>query len=192
MPEITKSELIRLQKKLKTDQVIGDKFGVTRQAIHQLRQRLGVDSRYVEHAARNEKIKALYKKGLTGPAIARKLGLSVAQTYNVIRGSAKKAVAGRGAAGRKKASPKNAQNEARNAKIKALYDKGVSGPAIAKKLGLSAPQIYNILKAQGPKSAAASPKKRGRPATTAIIMGKRGRPPKAAFAAKRGRPRTRR
>ena len=60
MPEITKSELIRLQKKLKTDQVIGDKFGVTRQAIHQLRQRLGVDSRYVEHAARNEKIKALY------------------------------------------------------------------------------------------------------------------------------------
>ena len=38
MPRITKSQLIKLQKKFKTDAAIGEQFGITRQAIHQLRK----------------------------------------------------------------------------------------------------------------------------------------------------------
>jgi len=37
MSKITKQELIKLQKSLVTDEAIGEKFGITRQAIHQMR-----------------------------------------------------------------------------------------------------------------------------------------------------------
>lgn len=45
MAKISKAELIRLQKKLKTDARIGEEFGITRQAIHQLRKKYGIKSR---------------------------------------------------------------------------------------------------------------------------------------------------
>jgi hypothetical protein len=38
MPKITKQELIKLQKALATDEAIGKKFGITRQAVLQLLQ----------------------------------------------------------------------------------------------------------------------------------------------------------
>ena len=84
MPKITKSELARLQKSLKTDAAIGEKFGITRQAIHQLRKKFGIASNLAKNDERNEKIIALFKKGLTGTAIAEKMKLSVSQTYRII------------------------------------------------------------------------------------------------------------
>ena len=42
MPRFSKSELIKLQKKLKTDAEIGKKFGITRQAVHTMRKFYGI------------------------------------------------------------------------------------------------------------------------------------------------------
>lgn len=84
MAKVSKSQLIALQKKLTTDAAIGKKFGVTRQAIHQLRKKFGIDSSYAGNPDRNKKIAALYKKGTAGTAIAKKFGLSVSQAYRII------------------------------------------------------------------------------------------------------------
>jgi hypothetical protein len=87
MAIVGKTELIKLQKSLKTDAAIGKKFKVTRQAIHQLRKKYGIDSSYADNPERNAKIIALYKKGLSGTAVAEKLGLSISQAYRIIKGT---------------------------------------------------------------------------------------------------------
>jgi DNA-binding NarL/FixJ family response regulator len=92
MARISKTDLIKLQKKMKTDQAIGKKFGITRQAIHQLRKKYGIDSSYAGNPERNVKIVGLYKKGTSGTAIAKKLGLSVSQAYRIINTAGKKKV----------------------------------------------------------------------------------------------------
>jgi len=90
MPLVKKSELIKLQKSLKTDAAIGEKFGVSRQAIHQLRVKFGIPSNLTKNDERNAKIIELYKKGLTGTEIAKKLDLSISQTYRMINLAEKK------------------------------------------------------------------------------------------------------
>jgi DNA invertase Pin-like site-specific DNA recombinase len=84
MPKVSKNQLLALQKKLTTDEAIGKKFGVTRQAIHQLRKKYGIASNYAKNPERNRKIIVLYKKVAPGTAIAKKTGLSVTQTYRII------------------------------------------------------------------------------------------------------------
>ena len=84
MAKITKSQLVALQKKLKRDAAIGAKFGITRQAVHQLRKKYGVDSVIAKNAERNDKITAAYQAGTTGTALAKKFKLSISQTYRVI------------------------------------------------------------------------------------------------------------
>jgi plasmid maintenance system antidote protein VapI len=87
MTRLTKSQLIALQKKFTTDEAIGKKFGVTRQAIHQLRKKYGIASNYAKHPERNRKIIALYNKSAMGIApVAKKFGLSVSQTCKIING----------------------------------------------------------------------------------------------------------
>jgi hypothetical protein len=80
----SKSELVHLQNTLKTDQAIAKKFGVTRQAIHQLREKYGIPSRRALIPGRDKKVAALYKHGATGIEIAKKIGLSVSQTYRIL------------------------------------------------------------------------------------------------------------
>ena len=84
MPRISKAELIKLQKQLTTDEAIGKKFGITRQAVHQMRKMYGIDSSIVGNPERNEEIVALYKKGKPGTDIASKYDLSASQTYRII------------------------------------------------------------------------------------------------------------
>lgn len=90
MASITKSELIKLQRILTTDGAIGKKFGITRQAVHQLRRKYGVTSAKADNPQRNKKIIELYKSGKSGTVIAMKLNLSVSQTYRIIKESSKK------------------------------------------------------------------------------------------------------
>ena len=90
MPRITKSQLIKLQKKFKTDAAIGEQYGITRQAIHQLRKKYGIDSSLVDNPKRNAEIVSLYEKGTSGTAIAKKFKLSISQTYRIINESKKK------------------------------------------------------------------------------------------------------
>jgi Mor family transcriptional regulator len=81
---ISKTELIKLQKKLKTDAKIGEKFNITRQAVHQLRKKYGIESVIAKNDERNQKIVKAYEIGAAGTVIAKKFGLSVSQTYRVI------------------------------------------------------------------------------------------------------------
>jgi Mor family transcriptional regulator len=81
---ISKSELIKLQKTLKTDDAIGQKFSITRQAVHQMRKKYGIPSNLAKNEQRNDKIFSMYNKGATGMIIAKKFGLSVSQTYRII------------------------------------------------------------------------------------------------------------
>jgi DNA invertase Pin-like site-specific DNA recombinase len=98
MALISKTELIKMQKQLGTDEAIGKKFKVTRQAIHQLRKKYGIDSRLADNPERNDKVVSAYKKGASGTDIAKKFELSVSQTYRIIneagalKKTAKKAV----------------------------------------------------------------------------------------------------
>lgn len=89
MAKISKQELIKLQKKLKTDAKIGEKFGITRQAVHQLRNKYGIESRTTENPARNKKIIALRKSGKSVEAIAKLFTLSIPQTYRILQESGK-------------------------------------------------------------------------------------------------------
>jgi Mor family transcriptional regulator len=90
MAKLSKTQLVALQKKLGTDQAIGDKVGVTRQAIHQLRNKYGIASLIAKNAERNKKILSIYKTGKTGTDISKKFDLSVSQTYRIISLAGKK------------------------------------------------------------------------------------------------------
>ncbi|MBD3419676.1 MAG: hypothetical protein GF398_06120 [Chitinivibrionales bacterium] len=103
MAKVSKTELIRLQRKLKTDAKIGEHFGITRQAVHQLRKKFGIDSMISKNAERNRTILEMYNSsGKTGTTIARKFKLSVSQTYRIINDASRKKT------GKKAASPKRA------------------------------------------------------------------------------------
>jgi Mor family transcriptional regulator len=82
---ISKPELIKLQKTLKTDAAIGEKFRISRQAVHQLRAKYGINANLAKNKERNEKIKVLYKKGKTGISIAKQLDMSISQVYRIIK-----------------------------------------------------------------------------------------------------------
>jgi DNA invertase Pin-like site-specific DNA recombinase len=84
MARISKSELIRLQKKLKRDAAIGAEFGITRQAVHQLRRKYGIGSVIEDNPQRNRQIMKLHRAGKGVSAIARKFDLSVSYTYRII------------------------------------------------------------------------------------------------------------
>jgi Mor family transcriptional regulator len=84
MARITKSQLVKLQKQLKRDAAIGAKFGITRQAVHQLRKKYGVSSVIEENPVRNKDIIKLYQNGKAVATIAKKFDLSISYTYRII------------------------------------------------------------------------------------------------------------
>ena len=87
MAAITKAELVKLQKSLKTDAEIGKKFDITRQAVHQLRKKYGIDSRTAENPARNQKIVSLRDAGKGVAVIAKQFDISIPQTYRILKES---------------------------------------------------------------------------------------------------------
>jgi transposase-like protein len=85
MAKINKSQLIKLQSKYVTDDAIGKLYGISRQAVHQLRNAYGIPPIEEKHKARNTEIVKLYKKGMSCVKIAQKYKLSISQTYRIIR-----------------------------------------------------------------------------------------------------------
>jgi len=85
MAKVNKEQLIKLQKTLITDTAIGEKFGISRQAIHQMRVKYGINANTAKNKERNAKIISLYKKNKTGIAIAKDLDLSISQVYRIIK-----------------------------------------------------------------------------------------------------------
>ncbi len=101
MARISKQELLRLQKKFKTDARIGEEFGITRQAVHQLRKKYGIESRTAGNPDRNKEIVSMRDSGQSVEAIAKKFKLSIPQTYRILKESASS-----GRSARKKAAKK--------------------------------------------------------------------------------------
>lgn len=84
MARISKVQLEKLQKKYKTDEAIGTLFGISRQAVHQLRDKYGIDPVSDKHRERNEEVRRLYGQGMSGITLAKKHKLSISQTYRII------------------------------------------------------------------------------------------------------------
>ena len=84
MAKISKSQLEKLQKKYKADSAIGKLFGITRQAVHQLRVKYGIKPILNKNTDRDSEIVKHYAKGTSGTALAKRYKLSVSQTYRII------------------------------------------------------------------------------------------------------------
>ena len=84
MARISKGQLEKLQKKYATDEAVGNLFGISRQAVHQLREKYGIPPVKDRNCARDGEIRRLFGQGVAGAAIARRFRLSVSQTYRII------------------------------------------------------------------------------------------------------------
>jgi len=82
---ISKAELKSMQKMFKTDAAIGAKFGVTRQAICQLRQKYGITAMENKNRNRDRDILAMHKRKVKVSQIAENFGLSPSRVYSVLR-----------------------------------------------------------------------------------------------------------
>jgi len=83
--EITKDDLIVLQKDLKKDQEIAKQLKCTRQYVHHLRNNLGIPSPRKKLKSRNQKILELHKSRISGISIAKKFNLSINHVYKIIK-----------------------------------------------------------------------------------------------------------
>ena len=92
----TKTELLNLQKTLKTDDAIAKKFKVTRQAVFLLRAKYGIPSVREKNPARNQEMKNLFASGKTGVEIAKKYDLSISQAYRIVGEKSAKVKKGKG------------------------------------------------------------------------------------------------
>jgi len=80
-----KTEMLSLQKKFGADQEIGDHFSVSRQAIHQLRNKFGVPAISDLNKERNLTIKKMRKSGRSAESISNRYGLSISQVYRIFK-----------------------------------------------------------------------------------------------------------
>ena len=88
MARIEKNQLIKLQSKYKTDEAIGRLYGISRQAVHQLRNKYGMPPIADRLSDRDDEIRKLYASGTTGARIAKKYKLSLSQVYRIVSPSA--------------------------------------------------------------------------------------------------------
>ena len=89
MATMNKNQLIKLQKKHITDDAIGKVFGISRQAVHQLRNKYGIPAITDKKAPRNAAIAQAFKNGISCDALAKKFKLSPAQIYRIVRENSK-------------------------------------------------------------------------------------------------------
>lgn len=82
---LTIQEFSALQKQLKTDQAIGDLFGVTRQAVHQMRKKLDIESSIANNPDRDRLIKVDFNSGISAADLTRKYNMSISQIYRILK-----------------------------------------------------------------------------------------------------------
>lgn len=96
MSKVTAAQFAKLQAKHKTDAAIGEALGgITRQAVHQMRKKFGIESLVAKNDERNAQIVAAYTAGATGVALAAKYKISISQAYRIIREAVPKKTAGK-------------------------------------------------------------------------------------------------
>jgi predicted transcriptional regulator len=85
MAKIGKKQLIKLQKKYKTDEAIAKIYGLSRQAVQQYRKRCGIGPIADKYGQRNEKIRELYKKGVSVIKISKMYNMTTTHIYRIIK-----------------------------------------------------------------------------------------------------------
>lgn len=85
MARISKDELVELQGTLKTDAKIGAKFGISRQAVHQLRQKYGLEYNKDKFQERDQEVMAMYSSGKSGIKISKEIRISISQVYRILK-----------------------------------------------------------------------------------------------------------
>ena len=85
MARISKNQLIKLQKKYRTDNAIAQLYGITRQAVHRIRKKYTISPVHDRHRERNEQIAALFKEGVSIIKLAKKYKLSTMHTYRIVK-----------------------------------------------------------------------------------------------------------
>lgn len=85
MARISRDQLLKLQRRYRTDAAIGNLYGISRQAVYKLRKRYGIPpvSDRTEH--RNTEIANRYLQGRSAPRIARRFRLSTVHVYRILR-----------------------------------------------------------------------------------------------------------
>ncbi|MDO5576628.1 MAG: hypothetical protein Q4F84_06070 [Fibrobacter sp.] len=86
---ISKSQLLKLQKKYHTDDAIGQLFGISRQAVQYLRKKYGIAPVDNKCEKRNQELIEEYNRGVVGTKLAKKYNLSITQIYRIIHMSKK-------------------------------------------------------------------------------------------------------
>jgi len=81
----SKAQLLALQKKFKADALIGAEFGISRQAVHQMRVKFGVPAIKDKFAKRNEAIYKAYSRGVEVSSLAVKYRRSTSQLYRILK-----------------------------------------------------------------------------------------------------------
>lgn len=140
VPRISKTALMRLQKKLGTDRAIGEEFGITPQAVFYIRKGYGIPPLPGVRASVAPRISkaeliTLQKTLKTDKAIGAKFSITPQAVYYI----------------RKKYGipSRLPDNTKRNAKIVALYKRGMTKNAIAGAIGGTASLVYEVIKKAG-------------------------------------------
>lgn len=85
MARIGKNQLVKLQKKYKTDEAIAQLYSISRQAVHQLRKKYGIAPVENKYLDRNNTICQLYRSGIPASRLSRKFKLSMTHIYRIIK-----------------------------------------------------------------------------------------------------------
>lgn len=82
--KLTRKELAQFVTSGWTDTRIGLRYGVSRQAVAQMRWKCQIPSNLKKLEKRNREIIALYESGTTGPGIQKIYKLSLSQIYRIL------------------------------------------------------------------------------------------------------------
>lgn len=85
MDRVGKNQLVKLQKKFKTDNAVAKLYGMSRQAVHRLRNKYEIPTVDDKHIARNTEIVKSHQTGVSVLKLAKKFKLSVTQTYRIVK-----------------------------------------------------------------------------------------------------------
>ncbi len=85
MARVGKNQLKKLQKKYKTDEAIAKLYGISRQAVHRLRNKYKIPVVDDKQGERNSEIKTLHQNGMSVLKLAKKFKISSTHTYRIIK-----------------------------------------------------------------------------------------------------------
>lgn len=85
MPKFSRHLLIMLQKIFETDEAIGGRLHISRQAVYRMRKAYGIPSVITHNTKRNKKMIVLFRKNMPVVEIAAKFNISISSVYRIIQ-----------------------------------------------------------------------------------------------------------